>query len=130
MTLPDQPVSGTAPSHGLPRQRRLRKASEFSTVYRRGRASSGPRLVIKALPNRSGAVRFGFAVGKKVGNAVARNLVKRRLREIVRQELVVPGMDVIVIAKPASRDASYQQLRAETQSLLARGRITTVPGRR
>ena len=63
-------------------------------------------------PNRGGPSRFGFSVGKKVGNAVARNRVKRLLRVAVRQLLpeLRSGVDVVVIARSTAGQAGLPEL--------------------
>ncbi len=61
----------------------LKKNSEFQYVYKAGRRFGGRGLLLVALKSRQG-VRVGFSLSKKVGNAVVRNRLKRRLRECVR----------------------------------------------
>lgn len=76
-------------------------------------------LSIVATPNGADA-RFGFIVTKKVGNAVNRNRVRRRMKAIAR-ELVdggLTGMDVVVRAAPASADAEWVELRSEFRAAL------------
>ena len=67
-------------------------------------------------------MRVGFSVSKRVGGAVERNRVKRRLREIVRRMLaeMPSGGDVILTAKPSAAQATYGDLAAEMQALFAR----------
>jgi ribonuclease P protein component len=74
------------------------------------------------LPVRPPDVRVGFSVNKKVGKAVIRNRVKRRLREAVRRELpsVRPGSDLVFIARPAAAGATYWEIAEAVQAALRR----------
>ncbi|MCE5315201.1 MAG: ribonuclease P protein component [Armatimonadota bacterium] len=85
----------------LPSAFRLRQRSHFGRVYAKGRSCATDLVVVYALPNRGEITRVGFSVSKKLGNAVARNRVKRLLREAVRQILpdIAGGYDVIVVAR-------------------------------
>jgi ribonuclease P protein component len=109
---------------------RLRKARDFSVVYRLGRSWANDFLVLKATPgNGQSDNRFGFSVGKRTGNAVIRNTIKRRLREAVRHTPVKAGWDVVFIARARSRNASYHQLKASATSLLRRADLlAAAPG--
>ena len=102
----------------------LRRRADYVAVYERGRAWADRRLVVKVLPNASDTTRFGYSVGKGVGKAVVRNKVRRRLREIVRQTAVMPGWDVVVIARPESSAADFQQLKQSVAKLLLKSRLT------
>lgn len=65
-----------------------------------------------------GPARFGFVASKAVGNAPTRNLVKRRLREIVREVMNEQLGDVVVRVLPAAAGADWNQLRTEVRALL------------
>ncbi len=75
----------------------------------------GRFLSVHALPNAAGNPRLGLSVSKKVGVAVKRNGVRRRLREIFRS--VAPnlpgGADIVVSARPAAAEAGYEELNEE-----------------
>lgn len=92
-------------------------------MYRHGRPYRSDLLVLRVLRTDRSLSRFGFAVGRALGNAVARNRVKRRLREAVRSLPVAPGWDVVLNARRGAAEAGYQRLRAELRDLLARTRV-------
>jgi ribonuclease P protein component len=95
---------------------RLRRRHEFLTVQRQGRRRQSPNFVVAYLDQSSpGASRFGFSVSRRVGNAVVRNRVKRRLREFVRlhRRHLPQARDFVVIAKPGAAKLGYAELVAE-----------------
>ena len=75
----------------------------------------GRLFSVHALPNTVGGPRLGLAVSKKVGTAVKRNLVRRRLKEIFRSSAAkFPGdFDFVVSARPEAAEASYEELNKE-----------------
>ena len=85
----------------IARPLRLRRPFDFEHVRRHGRSWSTPLVVLVTLPNALEHNRYGFAVGRRIGKATARNRVKRRLREAVRDlhPSLRPGYDVVVIAR-------------------------------
>jgi len=74
-------------------------------------------------PNDLGLVRYGITVSGRVGKAVVRNRVRRRLREAMRMRLrhLLSGRDVVLVARPAAAEATWSQLCAALDSLLRRG---------
>ena len=102
---------------------RLTGGTEFRTAVRRGERRGGPLVVLHLLvTGEPTPPRVGFVVSRAVGNAVTRNLVKRRLRHLMRERLdVVPDGAVLVVrALPASAQAPYAALGAELDRALAR----------
>jgi len=100
--LPNDPVGQGSPQAGLLRLETLKARADFLRVARAKRVVT-PGFVLQFRPRNEGdAIRVGFTCSKKVGNAVARNRAKRRLREIAR--LVLPmhgqaGMDYVLIGR-------------------------------
>ena len=88
-------------------------------------------LVLIYAKNRSDMVHVGFSVGKKLGNSVVRNRVKRRLREAFRPNLplLLPGFDLIVIARDAARDAPFSSLADSLRYLLRKAGLFQKPKR-
>ena len=112
----------------MQRRYRLTGSKQFSQIHREGRSAANRFLVIRFLSNGLDRSRFGFLVSKRVGNAVVRNKVKRRLREAVRLTQVKPGWDAIFIARNATGRATYQELKQATGDLLQRSRLCSDTG--
>jgi ribonuclease P protein component len=105
----------------------LRTGPQFERVRREGRSWGGGLVVLNAARNGTETTRCGFITGKKIGNAVRRNLARRRLREAVRHMLpqVPPGWDLVWIARPQIADAPFTEVESAVQTLLERARLVT-----
>ena len=105
---------------------RIRKKRDYLTVYEQGVRNHSRHFTVIAHRNPSGKRRLGITVGKKVGNAVKRNRLKRSLREFFRlnKEQFPAAQDIVIMArwtKGAKGDMpilSYRDLRLELQGLL------------
>jgi len=107
------------------RDQRLRAPADFRRVRefaRRGWAH--PLLVLYAAPNDLGRTRVGITVSGRVGNAVVRNRVRRRLRAGLDERLarLPAGADVVVTARTSSARASYADLCAALDSVIQRAK--------
>jgi len=107
------PVSGT---HQPVKPARLRKREQFIAA-RRGQKRRGRLFLIEVLERGDGALpRVGFTVTKKVGNAVVRNRVRRRLREAVRVHAareMSPGHDYVIVGRQEVLAEPFDRLAAE-----------------
>lgn len=94
---------------------RLKNPRDFSLVYSQGRPRFGKYVVVSSLPTDLEVSRVGFAVSKKVGNAVTRNKLKRRLRAIMQEveSDLKPGYDLVIGAKRSCVEAEFVQLRTD-----------------
>jgi ribonuclease P protein component len=115
---------------GLPSEHRMTRPSEFLAVRTEGRARSGKWMTVAFLADPTLAqVRFGFTVTKRVGNAVKRNLVRRRLREITRHAL--PHLKrcgrIVTIPRPIAVQATFAELEVEWQVLAAKLQLIPPP---
>ena len=90
----------------------------FRRLYQKGAQAGSRYLVLYCRKNHLKENRVGITTGKKLGKAVTRNRVRRRLREIYRlnEGCFLPGYDIVVVARSQAVDASFQQL---SQSYLA-----------
>jgi ribonuclease P protein component len=104
---------------------RLRRRKDFDAVFRQGRAWHNELLVLRSIPNTLDHNRYGFITSKRVGKAVVRNRVRRRLRESVRVLPANPGWDVVVSAKGKAAEAGFQDLNRAVVQLLERAGILT-----
>ncbi len=114
------------PVAGFERANRLRRSSEFQRLTREGRRQVTRSFVlVVASAARSGHVkrtRLGVAVGRRVGGAVLRNRVKRRIREWFRQQhaSLRRGIDVVVIARASAAELSSHETWCDLDSLAQR----------
>ena len=112
----------------MQKQHRLRKSKDFAAVRREGKSWADRRLVLVARRTGGEHCRFGFSVSKRVGNAVVRNRVKRKLKEAARVEFlprIEPGWDFVVIARKDAADADYHRLNRSLQRLFKRAKLLT-----
>jgi ribonuclease P protein component len=115
------------------RASRLRSPRDFARVRTSGRRVNGRLLSLGYAPGEPEApARIGFSVSKRVGGAVVRNRVKRRLREAARHKVMslAAGWDIVITARPAAAQASYAELDAELHELLTRAALVRDRGER
>jgi ribonuclease P protein component len=105
---------------------RLKGREAFERVFREGQLWATPLLVLRASPNDSPHSRIGYSTSKRLGKAVVRNRLKRRLREAVRATPIIPGWDIVLIAREASRTATFTQLCDALNQLLQRAGLKDV----
>jgi ribonuclease P protein component len=112
---------------------RLTSASDFERVRREGRSHAHPLVVLvvsrrpEGDPPEASPARCGFAAGKNVGTAVARNRAKRLLREAVRKRAaqLAPGWDMVFIARAPLAEADLAQAQHAVDNLMRRANVVS-----
>ena len=113
---------------GLGPDHRLRRRQDFLRAYRTGRRRGGRFATLFFVANELDHARLGITASRKVGNSVARQRLKRRVREIYRRwehRADLPPLDLVVNLKPNAREGGFAELRGE----LLRQMATLLPER-
>jgi ribonuclease P protein component len=99
----------------LKKDYRINKKKEYNNIYKKGKKIPGKYMVIFIIRTEDRNSRFGFVTSKKVGNAVQRNLAKRRLRSIVYHTMneIKDHADIVIVARPAIKEASWEQIKID-----------------
>ena len=103
----------------------LKKNKSFRYVYRRGKTFVYDSLSICYVMKKTPGLQVGFSVSKKIGKAVIRNRVKRRLKEAFSQVLndVKPNVLVIIIARPGIAEKDFAAIKKNLERLLQKAKL-------
>ncbi len=117
---------------GFSKAERLRKRREFLGVYERGDKIQSTYFVLYMLENGRPHHRLGITASRKIGRAVVRNRIKRRLREIFRtnKQAIFPHCDLVVNAKRAAAKAHNQQIQEDILKGILRWKRKALPRER
>ena len=109
----------------LKRINRLKKRYQFNYVYKSGEHYSGEHIVLYVASSKTKNIKVGLAVTKKVGHAVVRNKVRRRLREIIKKQVPIlkQNNNIIVVARDNITEASFEKLSNEFLKLLKKANL-------
>jgi len=107
----------------MQQKRYLTRPEQFKSVYDNGSSIINRLIVLKIMRNGMDVSRYGISINSKVGGAVVRNRIKRRLREILRKISIEKGWDFVIIARPAAAKVNYQELKNSVDHLLAKANL-------
>jgi ribonuclease P protein component len=116
--LPSERLS----SERLSAEQMVRRRADYLRCYRTGRRRHGSLALLYFVPNQLEGPRLGITASRKVGNAVVRHRLKRRIKEIYRRwqdRSQLPALDLVVHLKPESGKSDFPALRAEVLRLLS-----------
>ena len=99
---------------------RLRKRKEFAYLYNNGTAKHSAHLTLVFLPTKNRPLKIGFSISKKIGKAHIRNLIKRRLRAIVRECIptLPDNYNMVFIARAGVTDINFAELKNEVMLVI------------
>ena len=104
---------------------RVKKEKDFNAIFKEGESVANRRFVIYRLANSQEHIRVGLSVSKKLGNAVMRNQIKRRIRHILinHGNELVDNIDFIVIARKGVENLDYAELEKNLLHVLRLAKI-------
>ncbi|MEO6349218.1 MAG: ribonuclease P protein component [Candidatus Limnocylindrales bacterium] len=108
----------------------LRSTADFQQMQGQSQSRAHPMLLVRYRRNGLDRTRYGISTGRRIGGAVIRNRVRRRLRTILRKlsERVTPGWDVLLVARMPSTAASQAELEAVlTRLMTSAGVLAAAP---
>ena len=113
----------------MKRQYSLKRKKEFGYVYRNGKSVACRNLVLIYKNNNTGFLRVGFSVSKKIGNAVVRNLIKRRLRAALDMFLsdIDKNYNIIFIARVPIKESSFTDIKESVEYALCKAGLVQKP---
>lgn len=107
---------------------RVKSEKDFQKVFQEGHSKANRQFVVYALPKKEQKhFRVGISVGKKLGNAVHRNQIKRRIRhaltELDKEFLIIDEIDFIIIARNPVRNMNFEEIKKSLLHVLSLSKI-------
>lgn len=110
---------------GLPVSRRLRSSADFAEVRANGVTYQGRYILLNVLTrgDKDSPWLCGLITTKKSGGAVQRNLLRRRLRELVRSAPIKSGQWLVIVVRWRAKDATFAELKEDWRRLTKRAQL-------
>lgn len=104
---------------------RVKKEKDFNAIFKEGKSFANRKFVIYRLENNEQHFRVGLSVSKKLGNAVMRNQIKRRIRHILiaHKDQLVENVDFVVIARKGVEILDYAEMEKNLLHVLKLSKI-------
>ena len=103
---------------------RLKKRNEFAYVYKKGIKINQGDISLYFVKSKFKYPRFGISVSNKVGNAVTRNLIKRRLRAVLYNYIgKISSKNIIIVAHPTIINLTFEQISNQVEKILVKGKV-------
>lgn len=111
---------------GLNKALRLKKPQDFARLKRYGTAYRHRYLLISVLPNDLGHNRYGIVTGKRIGNAVERNRIRRLIREAIRlrHPALHAGHDIVIVAHPALKGKPFHTVQLALDDVFNQAKLS------
>jgi ribonuclease P protein component len=120
--MPGTRLPAASGSQRLLPAERLRRRADYLRCYRKGRRRQGALALLYFAPNELGHARIGITASRKVGPAVTRHRIRRRIKEVYRRwndRAKLPALDLVIHLKPEAREADFETLRSDLLRLLS-----------
>ena len=91
---------------------RVKKEKDFNAIFQEGKSVANRKFVVYRLENSEQHFRVGLSVSKKLGNAVTRNQIKRRIRHVLitHKDQIIENLDFVVIARKGVEEMNYIEI--------------------
>ncbi|GGE35238.1 ribonuclease P protein component [Streptococcus himalayensis] len=103
---------------------RVKREKDFNAIFKEGQNFANRKFVVYRLENHQAHFRTGLSVSKKLGNAVVRNRIKRRIRHVlIEHRSYMKALDFVVIARKGVEELTYQELETNLLHVLKLAKI-------
>jgi len=104
----------------------LTKNYEFKRIYNKGKSTTSKFVAVYCMKNHSAVNKLGITVSTKIGGAVQRNRIRRRLKEIYRlnEHILCKGFNIVIVARQRSRYAKWSELQSSVLYLFKKLNLT------